>query len=59
MGTGGNNQCGEWHKEATWELPKVVQARNDSSLGKGGGNEVVKRLTDWRDFQDVKMTEPM
>ena len=50
MGMGGNNQCGEWHKEATRELPAVVQARNDSSLGKGGGNEDVERLTDWRDF---------
>ena len=40
-----NNQCGEWHKETTWELPAVVQARNDSALGKAGGNEDVKRWT--------------
>lgn len=41
-----NNQCGERHKETTWELPAVVQARNDSALGKAGGNEDVKRRTD-------------
>lgn len=46
MCTEENNQCGEWHKETTWELPAVVQAGNDSGLGKAGGNEDVKRWMD-------------
>lgn len=37
-----NNQCGEWHKETTWELCRESRPEVTVS-GKAGGNKDVER----------------